>query len=403
MVRQIPFARLGIPKNLRENLSPDAPKALRLATARGLVPTTADVQLAMCYALTGDPDPDIMAAAHDTIAAMPVDRVIQTINIRTHPKVLEYLVETRDDPDLDDRVAMHKLANDRTVRKIARRAGPMLAEKLSLNHERLLMTPAVYIDLHANPNVSDRDLQRAQGFLRMEKLLPNVPAQRPGPAGGPTGDAAAATQAEMDLQAEIMAAIAGEQSPALLAAQETRLEMFNVDDDDVDLGGFAFDFSDDSEDLSWVLTQDRESRASVEEIRSIEATIQDMSPGQKIKLAYLGNLESRKILLRDSNKLIASAVVKSGRMSDGEGLAAAGNKNLADDVIREVAGTREWVRKYPFQVALVNNPKCPVATAMGFIRSLNRHDLQALARNRNLASAVTQAASRLYKSKFQRS
>ncbi|RME20847.1 MAG: hypothetical protein D6798_19505 [Deltaproteobacteria bacterium] len=395
--QEIPFARLGIPSDMRPKLARDAPKAVKLALARGLVPTTVDVQLAICYILATDPDPEVAAAANDTIVSMPVERILSAIHLRTHPKILEYLVEVRHDEALDDRVAMHKLANDRTVRLIARRANEALCEKLALNHERLIMTPMVYVDLYANEHCPDRHLRQAETFLRMQRILPEVPPERPFRA---REQAEAAEKPEMDLEAEIMAAIAGEQSPALLSAQESKLDMFDVDDLDVDLGGFEFTFAEDTDELSFDLTEEREEKATAEEIRSMEKVIREMSPGQKIKLAYLGNREARSILIRDSNKLVAAAVVKSGRMTDGEALNAASNRNLADDVIREIASNREWVRKYPFQVALVNNPKTPVSVSMGFIRSLNKRDLKALCRNRNVPSSVNQAAVRLFKSKY---
>jgi len=401
MQDEIPFARLGIPKELRGNVGPDAPQPVRAAMARGLIPTTADVQLALWYILAGDADPEVAAAARDAVLATPAERMANAINMRTHPKVLEFIAELRTDPVLDDRIGMHKLANDRTARMVARRAGKDLCEKLALNHERLVMTPLIYVDLHANPSCHERELLKAEGFLRMEGQFPAVPPVRPFLAAAAPA-AAEPTTAEMDLDAEILAAIAGDQSPALLAAQQSSLDMFEIDDVKVDLGSFRFDFQDETDALSWILTADRAEgdHVSVDELRSMEGLIRDMSPGQKIKLAYLGNQESRGILIRDSNKLVSAAVVKSGRMSDGEGLAAANNRNLADDVIREVAGNREWARKYPFQVALVNNPKCPVSTAMSFIRTLNKRDLQALTRNRNVASAVNQAATRLYREKY---
>lgn len=396
---EIPFSRLGIPTEHRGQLEPGAPLAGRLAAARGLIPTSPEVGVAMAFVLQGDPQDEVRQAAVQTLRSMPVTMVCNALHERTHPKVMECLVDLRSDTELDEKVGMMRMANDRTVRLIARRAGPGLCEKLALNHERMLMTPEVYVDLYNNPNTSDRDIQSAEGFLRMEHILPLVPAVRP-TAVHEAQDRAGASELELDLEAEIMAAIAGEQSPALLASQQTNMQTFDVDTLKVDLGGFEFTFSDDTDELSWLLTEERDDRANVDEIRSMEALIRDMSPGKKIKLAYLGNRESRSILLRDSNKMVASAVVKSGRMSDGEGLAAAANRNLAADVVREVASNREWVRKYPFQVALVNNPKCPPSVAMAFIRTLNRNDLQALTRNRNIAGAINQAAIRLYREKF---
>ena len=67
--------------------------------------------------------------------------------------------------------------NDRTARLIAQRAGEELCTQLSQNHERLLMTPSIYLDPHANPNCTEVALQRAES-LRMQRQLPEVPSRR---------------------------------------------------------------------------------------------------------------------------------------------------------------------------------------------------------------------------------
>ena len=125
--------------------------------------------------------------------------------------------------------------------------------------------------------------------------------------------------------------------------------------------------------------------------------IADMSVGKKIKLAYMGNAEARKLLLRDRNKTVAVAVVKSGRMTDSEAAAAAGNKNLHMDVLREISSNKEFLRKYNVKVALCNNPKTPVSVAVGLVSGLSRSDLASLARNKNVPGVVQKMAFRIQK------
>jgi len=128
-----------------------------------------------------------------------------------------------------------------------------------------------------------------------------------------------------------------------------------------------------------------------------------MSAGQKIKLAFKGNKEVRNILIRDSNKSISSAVVKSGRMSDGEIVSAASNRNLSEDVIRSIAMNKEYIRKYPVKVALAGNSKTPMPIAMTMLKYLQKQDLRAMGQNHNISSAVKNRAKKLYRQKFQRS
>jgi len=113
-------------------------------------------------------------------------------------------------------------------------------------------------------------------------------------------------------------------------------------------------------------------------------------------------VSSRKILIRDNNSLVAAAVVKSGRCSEGEVKDFAGNRNLHNDVLREIAMNKEYTRKYPVKVALTNNPKTSIPVAMSFINSLQKQDLLSLTRNKNVPGVITQTALRLYKSKFQK-
>ena len=90
-------------------------------------------------------------------------------------------------------------------------------------------------------------------------------------------------------------------------------------------------------------------------------------------------------------------------MTDTEVASYAGNRNLSDDVIREIARNKEFTRKYPVQVALVTNPKTPVNVAMGFMATMHKKDLQALMRNRNVSSVISTAARKRYKDKYQKS
>ena len=452
MAQPIPFAKLGISTRLEPQLAPDAPRKVRLAVARGVMPLPPNEQLAALYALACQEDPEVREAAVTSIRDLPDRVVLQALSIKTHPKVMEFLVEFRPaSPELDERIGMMRTANDRTVETIAMRAGKGVCEMLARNHERLLVTPAVFVSLHANENCPDFVLETAASFLRMQRSLPDVPEVRPFLLGGddlsgaatagpraPSGQTAAtpslttpspttpspttpspsragpAAKAEMDLLAEVEAALRGEQSPAFVAAQKSSLDMFDLDaldggskTGDSGLGGheaFSFDFTDEDDAFSWDLTRDlsgnQEDRNEVR--RSLEQKVKDLSVGHKIKLAYRGNKECRALLIRDTNKVVAAAVVRSGRLTDQEVAAFAGNKNLDNEVLREIANNKEFTRKYPVKVALVNNPKTPVSTAVGLVKAMQKKDLMSLSRNRNVPSVVTEAANRLYRKKYRK-
>lgn len=153
-------------------------------------------------------------------------------------------------------------------------------------------------------------------------------------------------------------------------------------------GGFSLDLGKDAWGFPLELIKDKD-ETSVEEQLTLVEQIKAMSPGKKIKLAYLGNAEARKILLRDANKVVVIAVVKSKRMSDNELLAAAGNRNLPREVFREISMDKEAIRKYPIKLALANNPRCPVNISIGLLKDLTKADLAKIAKNKNVSSVLS--------------
>lgn len=401
----IPWDKLGISDSLRGLLDTTAPRALRLSAARGAMPITAELLLNALYVLACADDAEIRDTAIATLKGVP--GVVQTLTQRSHPKMLELLVTTRHERDLDEKITMIRNANDRTVTLIASRADEKLCDLICENHERLLMTPDVIVALHQNPFCNIAPLERAIAFMRMQGSLPTLPAVRP------TGDAPTAPAplpklsapkppppaAAFDLEAEIEAALSGKPSPHL--EQKSKLQLFDLDKVDTGgLEGFNFDFRDDDAFSFDMLDDGAEHENEEPDAKaSLEKRIAAMSVGKKLKLAYLGNKSTRAILIRDRNKMVAVAVVKSGRLTDAEVLAHAGNRNLPDEALREIATNREWTRKYPVKVSLVNNPKCPPSVAVGLVAHLQAKDLASLSRNRNVSSVVFTLAGKLAKQK----
>ncbi len=426
----IPFERLGIPKPFRKSVAPSAPRTAKIAVAKGLIPCTADVQLALLYVLAVDKEKAVAKAARSTMKGMPVPQVLSGITQSTFPKVLEFIAQFRPDAELDARLLQLRSTPDRAAELIAARADKELCEALVRNQERLLMTPTVYVHLHANKSCTEEALQNAESFLRMHNSLPPTPSRRPfeeekkaevaavvaakKPAGNPLDDLfddgpseSPDEETPLEVQPEPVTS-----APEVLVeappAVEPDLEMFNLDSvqaNATDLGAFRFNFDDDMEDFSWDLTKDPDPDDSTagepepEERVSMEQKLRDMTVGKKIKLAYMGNQEARKILVRDPNKIVAAAVVKSGRLTPNEVASFAGNKNLHDEVVRLIAENKEFVRKYPVQVALVNNPKCPLPVALKLMQNLQKRDLQQLANNKNVPSAIFGVAMKMFKAK----
>jgi hypothetical protein len=127
-------------------------------------------------------------------------------------------------------------------------------------------------------------------------------------------------------------------------------------------------------------------------IRSLFQKIQTMSVSEKLDLARKASKEARSILIRDSNKLVQMAVVNSPKITESEILAIASNRQVNDDVLKEIAMNKEWLRNYQVRLALVNNPKTPLSIAMAQVTYLNRRDLSLLAKSKGVARPLIIAA-----------
>lgn len=116
---------------------------------------------------------------------------------------------------------------------------------------------------------------------------------------------------------------------------------------------------------------------------------------EKVRLATLGNANCRATLLRDPNRMVALAAIRSPRITDGDIVKAAGNRSLSEDVIRYIANRKELVKLYGVRLALVGNPKCGLALALRFLPTLNLDDIKQLARSKNVPGALAVAAKKL--------
>jgi hypothetical protein len=391
----VPYYALDISDPIVDRLEGDPAPHERMALATGSLCSSDKERLGLCVLLASDEDKFVSKTAKRTISSWDAQRLSDALHRQSHAKVLEYILEFLDyNESLDQQIFSCVQLNDRSALLIASRASPQTCEEIVKNRQQLLLTPKILSVLRENEQCPKEVSSRVEAFLKMQHALPGKeasPEEKTTTTIGPDPDL------DIDISSEVEASINGARSPFLMVALSSSLDMFQLDAQ-TDQSDFSFDFSDvDGFDF------DVDGEMTEDGFQSLEKKIRDMSIGHKIKLAYKGNKEARSILIRDSNKTVSVAVVKSGRMTDTEVASYAGNRNLSDDVIREIARNKEFTRKYPVQVALVTNPKTPVNVAMSFMASMHKKDLQSLMRNRNVSSVISTAARKRYKEKYQKS
>jgi hypothetical protein len=131
---------------------------------------------------------------------------------------------------------------------------------------------------------------------------------------------------------------------------------------------------------------------TAERRENIAQMILKMSVPEKIRLAILGNREARKLLIHERNKVVATAVLRSPKLTDSEILRFVQERGTPEDVILTICKRRTWLKNYQVKLALVNNPKTPLPKAIQFLGHIHDKDLQSLMRNKNVSAAISQNA-----------
>jgi hypothetical protein len=121
---------------------------------------------------------------------------------------------------------------------------------------------------------------------------------------------------------------------------------------------------------------------------------------ERLKLASKGTREQRAQLIRDSNRIVATAVLTSPKLTESEVEAFAKMGNVSEDVLRIIGTNRAWLKNYGILLAVTRNPKTPPAISMQLMHRLTEKDIKMLTTDRNVQEALRLAARRtLTKSK----
>jgi DNA repair protein RadC len=130
--------------------------------------------------------------------------------------------------------------------------------------------------------------------------------------------------------------------------------------------------------------------------KSLLLQIKDLSVGQRLALAKKGNKDVRMILIRDSNEMVAMETVSSSRITDGEILAIAMMRDVADNVLRYIANNRKYRQNKQIVFALLSNPRTPVGVSLNLgFNNLADRDLTDLSKNRNVPGVISRIAKQI--------
>lgn len=350
-------------------LAPATPAKLKEMAARGIAPGVKPAELlTIIAALAQSPEEAVRAAADRTLSALPEPLLRAALDADLPAATIDELARRLiGNADAIARLLRMPQVAMETVEHAAREGGEAVTEIVATNEERLLAHPRIVELLYFNKST------RASTVDRMVELMTRHGVELHGiPAWKEVAQA---------IEGELIAEPSDEPLPDDLLFKETtelaeRLAGESADDEDTHA----------------------ETDEGQEELKNkflpLYQKLGSMPIGQRIRRAQLGTREERMLLVRDSNRIVATAAVRSPLMQENEVLILSRNRNLSDDVIRVIATTPEWLKSYTVKRNLVENPKTPVMIASRLVEHLREADLRRVSRSKNVTGPVQEAARR---------
>jgi hypothetical protein len=332
------------------------PTELRVLAAQGALPLKPSDLVELLHFLLGDSDPAVKSAAVETLMSLPAEELLPLLRDReTAPEVLGWAVAHRPQRELREAALQNTSTSDEAIEAVASSLPENLAELVVINQTRLLRRTSLLEALETNPNLNN-DQKRRLRELRETFRIGEKPAEAAPPRVAPPA-AAAAPPAE---QAPPAAPEPLEEGPTTEAEAIVRY-----------------------------LSEDE--RQASEKVSAVQRLYR-LNTAQKVITALKGNREERAILVRDPNRLVATAVLGSPRVTDAEIESFAAMKNVSDEILRQIGRHKEWTKRYSVVLNLVKNPRTPIAISIGMVSRLNPRDLKGLAVDRNVAEVIRKHA-----------
>lgn len=335
------------------------PRDFVLLAARGFLPLAQDDLVTILIYLSGAEDEEIGEAAHAALSDVPVRSLLEFArNPDLDPDQLARLARAQTDPLVLESVLRNRATTDETIRELAGQVTGHLQDVIIINHERILRSPDILEALASNPHLTP-DVRRRIAEVEQEffqkKRIEDVKIEE--------GWGDLSLTAEEEEQFKDLLAAAEAASPE--EAQQSLKDAKPPEDDD-QAGGV------------WM-------------------RIQRMNISERVRCAIKGGRTERGILIKDRNKLVCAAAIRSPRITESEVEAFAGMRNLEDEVLRIIGSRRDWMSKYALMLPLVKNPKAPIGVVLPLVNRLTLKDLKALSSDKNVSEAVRQSARKLYK------
>jgi len=354
----------ALPAPAQRILAPGAPAQLRTMAARGIAPgLKPDAIVTLVCAFVDDPDATLAQTARSTLENLPTPVLQGAFAADLQPTVLEMLAEAlHADASVVPRLLAARSITSLALEIVAEKANESIGELVAASDSVLLRFPRVIEKLYMNRRVR---------MSTADRLV----------------DLAVRNQIELDIPAfkQAAAAIANQ-----LIAEPTEEPTF---DDQLfqQTETVAQQTGDMTQDDDTHTTDDEGEEQVNSKFQPLYAQLAQMSISQKIRRATLGTGAERMLLVRDTNRLVATAAATSPMLNESDAARIAASRSVIDDVLRIIANNRDFTRNYQVKLNLVNNPRTPFTFSSRLVPLLRDNDLRVLSRSKNVPQAVQTA------------
>jgi hypothetical protein len=343
------------------------PQKLQEMAARGIAPGVRPGELVTVLVLLSSSERQpVRETADKTLAALPEPILAGALSSDLPPLVIDRLIQAHGDRfDVIERLcAMPRVASE-TLEHLATTGSEAVTELIAVNEDRLLKAPRIierlYMNKRTRMSTADRliDLATRNGIE-----LSGIPAWR-------------------EVSTAIQGELISEPTPELTPDDELFVETQLI-----------------SEQIAAAVAEDThvEDDEGQEQLKEkyvpLYKRLASMTMSQKIRRAMLGSREERMMLVRDSNRLVASAAIRSPQMQEEDVVLLSRNRNLCDEVMRVISSSPAWMQSYTIKRNLVENPRTPITVATKLVTLLRESDLRVVAKSKNVTSPVKDAARR---------
>jgi hypothetical protein len=377
-----------------------APQGAKMAAARGMLPLDQADMLEALVALRESDDAAIARAAQETLASQEPETLLGIASSKEiAPSVLGYFAARSDvGRAVHEAITLNARTPDEAMALLASTTTDgALLELITVNQQRLIRAPAIIEAVINNP-ARTPEAERRVRETRREFFEKERGAQQIAEELRARGQVAAA---------EFMETAESVSGPEALTIDDAWLiaQHIEVSDAEIDDSWLALERFEELVEESYeqrVANAERiiadarnEGKELLPERISLIRRVMMMTVKDRVKLGLKGDREARAILIRDSNRVVAAAVIHNPRVTDQEVENIASMRTVSDEVLRIIAMNRAWARSYPITLNLARNPRTPIPTAINILPRIHSKDLQHISQNRNVSEAVRRQAYRL--------